>query len=944
MAFSQCAGIDNTVIICNKELNENYKSFDLFNILNGSPETGGLWSANNPINEPALDNLNGLVNLWRINRFGEHKFTYTNTSCNETSEITIFLGGYPGEDNVDGGANACSDDTTVDLFTFLDNDLTDISADLNGTWEILPPKSTALLNENIFNAQAAGVGTYSFTYTVDEVETCTSRIANVVLEVHRAPESGKSTDIIICDTDDLSPYTNVNLFEQISGYDPNGIWIDVDSTNQITFPTDHIINIQEIYDNFGSGQYNFEYTVYPTHGVCPESVTRVTVKLPQISGKFLTTNQCLNNDGIDIDIIHSNPSSLNMSYDLTYEIVNNHTNQTIYTGTYTDIKAIKDTNAPDGPLITLPSNIFTAGNYTIRTSNISNLKGLICNSYTVTEDTFTILNANMSIEDKCYETDLINVTISDLIDNSGNPSNDTVSISYLITDTTSKEQIVFNNQSVSFTDGQANLSINISAFTEQNSDYNIAISSASDLNLQCINLDFSVNRVPEDIKLDLQVDNTCNATDMKVIIDAPQLTNGTYVVSYEVTEIGNPTKLIENTITFTGGQANYNVDITNLNEGAYNVILKSTQNDMHPCRTQFDFEIQKNFSIGGIPDAPEIENETIFCLPDFLPNVPTLADITSTSPHTLKWYADETITTELPMNTVLVNGETYFASATNTNSNCESENRNQTTVILLSPQPVTSTNTNPIFCGITNPTITNLEAIANTGNLVWYDSATGGNLLTNDTPLTNTSIYYATESIQGCEYPNRLAFNVTVISPPTPVLEGTTLLCALANTTLLDFESSFTLNTNFDLVWYDSIDSEIPLDESDLLEEDITYYVVYKDSNTGCEGNRLPITVTLNNCNPEDYDFFIPDGFSPNNDGTNDQYYIPYIEYFYPDYQLEIFNRYGQSLFKGDINTPRWNGQNSASGNNVTNGVYFYILQYNKDNLAPKQGRIYLSK
>ena len=47
--------------------------------------------------------------------------------------------------------------------------------------------------------------------------------------------------------------------------------------------------------------------------------------------------------------------------------------------------------------------------------------------------------------------------------------------------------------------------------------------------------------------------------------------------------------------------------------------------------------------------------------------------------------------------------------------------------------------------------------------------------------------------------------------------------------------------------------------------------------------------------------FFIPDGFSPNGDGVNDNYFIPYIEYFYPKYTYEIFNRYGQSLFRGDI-------------------------------------------
>ncbi len=129
--FSQCAGVDNSVTICNKDADPNYQNFNLFNQLNGVPENGGIWTANTPINQHVINKNTGVVNLWAINRFGEHTFTYTNPKCGESAEITILLGGYPGEDNVDGGANACSDNTTVDLFTFLDNDLINLSADIN---------------------------------------------------------------------------------------------------------------------------------------------------------------------------------------------------------------------------------------------------------------------------------------------------------------------------------------------------------------------------------------------------------------------------------------------------------------------------------------------------------------------------------------------------------------------------------------------------------------------------------------------------------------------------------------------------------------------------------------------------------------------------------------------------------------------------------------------
>ena len=158
----------------------------------------------------------------------------------------------------------------------------------------------------------------------------------------------------------------------------------------------------------------------------------------------------------------------------------------------------------------------------------------------------------------------------------------------------------------------------------------------------------------------------------------------------------------------------------------------------------------------------------------------------------------------------------------------------------------------------------------------------------------------------------------------------------------LDLEENIALENNAVLVWYDENGNE--LNTSDLLENDVNYYVVHKESDYGCESEPLLISVSLSNCDPDEYDFFIPDGFSPNGDTINDTFYIPNIAFFYPNYDYEIFNRYGQSLFKGDANTPSWDGTSTSSQTETTSGVYFYILNYNFENLKPKQGRIYLSK
>ncbi len=939
--FTQCAGINNSITICNKDSNTNYQSYNLFSQLGGTPEVGGTWFANNPINQNTIDTTTGIVNLWALNRFGEHTFTYTNPKCNESAEITISLGGYPGEDNINGGANACSDNPVVDLFTFLDNDLVNLSADLNGEWSDSTVPKTGFLTNNIFDAESAGIGLYKFTYTVKDVDTCLSREATVILKVHRKPSAGNPTNIEICDTDDLTPYTNINLFDYISDEDTDGIWADQSGTNQITSTLDTEINIKEIYDNFGSGIYDFQYIVLPKHGVCPSESVTVSVIIPRIKARFLVENQCKDNSLL-IEILHDRTPKSKMTYDLTYEIENTTTNTIAYTGTLRGINIANIDDTTNNPRILLSKDTLPPGSYIIRTTLIDNIKKVTCNSFIVSEDEFVIYEAQAKVDNICYSDKPIDFTIYNFHDIKGNLFNGTEAANITITSNSISHNI--NNYNLTFLNGEVIIPLDLSQFPPTENNFNIKITPTYSNGLNCINYDFIIDRAPKNIQLDLSIDNLCDASDLKVVIDAPTLPDGGYTINYQVVEITSSRILVDNTIVFNGGRANYNVDITNLDKGFYNVILKSIQNDTTPCRTQFEFEIEEKFSINGIPDTPVLNANQSFCSSDFYPNAPTLANITVDSGENLTWYADSTSNTPLDITTPLINGEDYHVSTTTLNTDCESSDRSSVTVTVLSPQIIIGTNTEPLFCGIDNPTIANLDAQANSGELLWYDSPTGGNLLSSDTALTNGNIYYATESINGCESITRLAFKVTIIAPPKPEITGTTLLCALEKLTLFDFESSLTNNPDYEFIWYDALQGGLEIDKSELLEENKVYYIASIHLDSGCESERIPLSVTLNNCNPEDYAFFIPDGFSPNGDGVNDLYYIPNIQYFYPDYQLEIFNRYGQTLFSGNADFPTWNGQNKSSGNNVTSGVYFYILNYNKDNIKAKQGRIYLSK
>jgi gliding motility-associated-like protein len=87
---------------------------------------------------------------------------------------------------------------------------------------------------------------------------------------------------------------------------------------------------------------------------------------------------------------------------------------------------------------------------------------------------------------------------------------------------------------------------------------------------------------------------------------------------------------------------------------------------------------------------------------------------------------------------------------------------------------------------------------------------------------------------------------------------------------------------------------------------------------------------------------FIPDGFSPDGDGINDYFVIPGIER-YPDCRLTIFNRWGNEVFSEKAYDNSWNGQPNMSTfelgrDKVPQGTYYYILEFNKDNLKSATG------
>jgi gliding motility-associated-like protein len=70
----------------------------------------------------------------------------------------------------------------------------------------------------------------------------------------------------------------------------------------------------------------------------------------------------------------------------------------------------------------------------------------------------------------------------------------------------------------------------------------------------------------------------------------------------------------------------------------------------------------------------------------------------------------------------------------------------------------------------------------------------------------------------------------------------------------------------------------------------------------------------------------VPSGFSPNGDGHNDVWQIDFIDLF-PDCEVEIFNRWGEPLFKSVGYKEPWDGK--YNGGFVPVGTYYYAINLN---------------
>ncbi|WP_163408372.1 Ig-like domain-containing protein [Flavobacterium ajazii] len=187
------------------------------------------------------------------------------------------------------------------------------------------------------------------------------------------------------------------------------------------------------------------------------------------------------------------------------------------------------------------------------------------------------------------------------------------------------------------------------------------------------------------------------------------------------------------------------------------------------------------------------------------------------------------------VSTFLNPGE-YFLKIKNSNG-CISDAIKAIIIPFVNSLPKPTSSNPQAFCIQQNPTINDIEIIGQ--NIKWYDSQTAGVLLTNTALLQNNVVYYASQTINGCES-ERIAVTINIQKTLAPTGNANQSFCSKQNSTIANIQV-----TGTQIKWYDALNNGSLLAETTNLQNGKTYYASQTVNN--CESPRFGVTVSIVN-------------------------------------------------------------------------------------------------
>lgn len=131
-----------------------------------------------------------------------------------------------------------------------------------------------------------------------------------------------------------------------------------------------------------------------------------------------------------------------------------------------------------------------------------------------------------------------------------------------------------------------------------------------------------------------------------------------------------------------------------------------------------------------------------------------------------------------------------------------------------------------------------------------------------------------------------------------------------------------------------------PFAFSSTQEDQVIYIRLDGDDALDCY-ELAQFQLEVENCPP-----FVPQGFSPNQDGLNDTFRISGLKNVFENYELLIYSRLGNLVYQGDNDVDFWDGipNRGIGGTEVPTGVYYWVLFLNDSQNEDMTGWVYLNR
>ena len=360
------------------------------------------------------------------------------------------------------------------------------------------------------------------------------------------------------------------------------------------------------------------------------------------------------------------------------------------------------------------------------------------------------------------------------------------------------------------------------------------------------------------------------------------------------------------TATTTGGTGNYaynwnNGNTNNINPNLFGGTYSVTISDANNCTIQDLITITTLDTL-----SVNLGNDTILCLGKSLLLNATQADITS-----YVWQDNSTN----PTFNVTENGN-YHVEITNINGCTASDS------ILVTYSVIELLQALPIDTTICENTTFDIDATATDAiQYVWQDGTTTPTYIASSEGIyavTVTNIYNCTADF---------STTVSVQLPPTIAwqLPTDTIMC---NNNPITLNAQATYATDYFWEGESAYYEQNSQFDSTFL---VTYPGIYSvEVSNYCGGFTQYVEVEEEDCGCYP---FIPNVFTPNNDGNNDEFQV-FANCPLENFHLEIYDRYGGRVFISNDRNNKWDG--TIRGKKAHNGVYVYVLRFTAMNETGK--------